>query len=176
MSLGKAVLLFGICGCCFAQRSFSVSDGSKLYSAKITVPGCEDKTCSGQGTVQLVLKKTGQVLQELASEDLYFFLDEKTAKPTVNVVQLYDEQSPLIFGDFNFDGTEDLAVRNGNNGAYGSPSYDIYVYNITRQKFVKSKELTELATTALGMFQVDQKQKRLRVLNKGGCCWHVMEE
>ncbi|TDL99535.1 MAG: hypothetical protein C4K58_06465 [Flavobacteriaceae bacterium] len=158
----------------FGQKVFEIKDGSKLYNAKITMEYCDDTGCSGEGLVQIT-KKEGKFSQTLVSEDLWFYLDEKQ-KPSVNIIQLYDEQSPLIFEDFNFDGYQDLAVRNGNHSSYGGPSYDVYVFNITRGKFVISDELTTLATENLGMFQTDSKRKRLITFNKSGCCWHVTTE
>lgn len=89
---------------------------------------------------------------------------------------MYNEQSPLIFDDFNFDGSEDLAIRNGNNSGYGGPSYDIYVYHSTKKQFVPSDELTSLAYDNLGMFQTDHERKRIITFAKSGCCWHITTE
>lgn len=82
----------------------------------------------------------------------------------------------MIFDDFNFDGSEDLAIRNGNQSGYGGPSYDVYVYNSTRKQFVLSNELTALAYENLGMFQTDHKRKRIITFAKSGCCWHITTE
>ena len=67
-------------------------------------------------------------MAQFQADDLSCYLDKKL-KPTVNVVQLSGEYSSLIFVDFNFDGSEDLAIRNGNEGAYSGPTYDVYVYH-----------------------------------------------
>ena len=160
---------------CFSQKKFVVKNGSKIYDAVIAVANCEEGTCSGKGTVTLTRKSDKSVLQVLKSDDLYFDVDSASG-PSVNTVELYGEQSPLIFDDFNFDGSEDLAIRNGNNGGYGGPSYDVYVFNITSKKFVLSKKLTELVTENLGMFQVDKKRQRLITYSKSGCCWHLTSE
>ena len=155
--------------------SFKVTDGSKLYDAVITVAQCEKDTCSGSGKISLYSKGSKKLIQQLASEDLYFYLQDKQ-QPSVNVIQLYNEQSPLIFDDFNFDRQQDLAIRNGNNSSYGGPSYDVYVFNKTRKKFVLSDELTTLAEENLGMFQTDHQRKRLITLAKSGCCYHETSE
>lgn len=160
-----------------AQRRFKLPNGSAQYSAELTVAGCADDQCQGPGTVRLFSKQTKQLVQTFASADLNFFLDnDNHTQPTVNVVELYGEQSPLIFADFNFDGTEDLAIRNGNNSSYGGPSYDVYVYASRPRKFIRSAELTALATENLGMFQLDTKRKRLVTFEKSGCCWHLTTE
>ena len=158
----------------FGQNVFEIKNGSKIYNAKINV-SCEGENCSGKGIVTLTKKVDTKFTQTLISNDLYFDLND-SLKPSVNVIQLYNEQSPLIFEDFNFDGNEDLAIRNGNNSGYGGPSYDVYVFNITKNKFVISNELTSLANENLGMFQTDRKRKRLITFAKSGCCWHISTE
>jgi hypothetical protein len=150
-----------------AQKKFEIKNGSKIYFAAISVENCNSDNCEGKATIKLIDKKTNHLFQTFTSANLYFFLDEKQ-KPT--------EQSPLIFDDFNFDGAQDLAVRNGNDSEYGGPSYDVYVYNSTKKQFVLSSELTGLATENLGMFDTDQKRKRLTAYSKSGCCWHLKTE
>lgn len=159
----------------WAQNNYIIKDGSKRFDAHITVQSCEGDDCGGKGIVKLIDKKTNQLFQTFESDDLSLFLD-KDQKPTVNVIQLYNEQSPLIFDDFNFDGSEDLAIRNGNQSGYGGPSYDVYVYHSTKKQFVPSDELTSLAYENLGMFQTDHKRKRLITFAKSGCCWHITTE
>jgi hypothetical protein len=156
----------------FAQLKFVINDGSDKYSATLTVSKYEDGKCSGTGTVELFDKKSKVLIQTLNSVNLFFYLNENQ-QPTVNVIQLYDEQSPLIFDDFNFDGNQDLAIRNGNNGSYGGPSYDVYVFNITKKQFLVSDELTTLASENLGMFDVDAKTKLITTFAKSGCCFHI---
>lgn len=158
-----------------AQYQFQISDGSADYNVKINVETCRKEECEGKATIDLYNKKTSKLFQTLQSDDLNFYLNENQ-KPTVNVIQLYNEQSPLIFDDFNFDGYEDLAIRNGNESGYGGPSYDVYVYNITRKQFVISDELTALAHENLGMFNTDSERKRLITYSKSGCCWHLTTE
>lgn len=153
---------------------FEIKEGSKLYDAKVDVL-CEKDKCDGKAKIRLYQKATKQFVQTFDSDELTMYLDEKF-KPSVNVVQLYGEQSPLIFDDFNFDGTEDLAIRNGNDGSYGGPVYDVYVFNKSRHKFVLSEELSTLTQENLGMFEVDSKQKRLITFNKSGCCYHITSE
>ena len=176
----KAIQISFILACtinyCYAQRSFEIKDGSKNYFAKISVKDCKENTCSGTATIKLYLKSSSNVFQTLKSEDLYFSLNENEGKPTININQLYGEQSPLIFNDFNFDGYEDLAIRNGNRGGYGAPSYDVYVFNATKKQFVRSSELTELASSNLGMFETDKTRKRIITFSKSGCCWHETTE
>ena len=157
------------------SHEFIINDGSTRYSAKLYVSHCDAEECQGEGRIQLFDKANQRFVHTCRSDDLNCFLTAEQ-KPTVNVIQLYDEQSPLIFNDFNFDGSEDLAIRNGNQGSYSGPSYDVYVFNQSRGQFVLSEELTALAYENLGMFQTDPVRKRLTVFAKSGCCWHQTTE
>jgi hypothetical protein len=92
----------------------------------------------------------------------------------VNVNLLYDEQSVVNVGDFNFDGMEDIALCDGANGSYGGPSYRIYLSSRTAGKFIYNRALSKLGSH-LGMFTVDGKNKTLETFDKSGCCWHITE-
>ena len=122
----QVLLIFG--GCVLSQTTqaqvFEIKNASKRYDVKMTT-NCTDSSCDGQANIDLYLKGTAQRFQRFSSAELTMDLDE-TDKPSVNMVQLYGEQSALIFADFNFDGSEDVAIRNGNYGAYGGPTYDVY--------------------------------------------------
>ncbi|SHM26210.1 XAC2610-related protein [Chryseobacterium polytrichastri] len=159
----------------FAQHHFELKDASAKYNVSINVETCEKDECQGKATIELIDKATSKKFQTLTSNNLNFYLKEDQ-KPTANIIQLYDEQSPLIFDDFNFDGSQDVAIRNGNESGYGGPSYDVYVFNSTKKQFVKSEELTNLAYENLGMFQTDHERKRLITYAKSGCCWHITTE
>jgi hypothetical protein len=159
----------------FGQNHFELNDASKNYNIKIDVQNCENNECSGKSSIELFDKNNSKKFQTLTSDNLNFYLKEDQ-KPTANIIQLYNEQSPLIFDDFNFDGTEDIAIRNGNESGYGGPSYDVYVFNSTKKQFVPSEELTTLAHENLGMFNTDAERKRLITYSKSGCCWHLTTE
>ncbi len=155
-------------------QTFEIKNGSKLYDVQIETQYAQDQI-RGKATIRLFKKNSKQVFQTFHSDKLTLTLDEKS-QPQVNIAQIYDEQSAILFGDFNFDGTQDIAISNGNYGSYGGPVYDIYVFNKTKQKFVLSDELSTLTQENLGMFELDQKRKRLITYNKSGCCYHIRSE
>ena len=134
----QVLLIFG--GCVLSQATqaqvFEIKNASKRYDVKMTT-NCTHSSCDGQANTDLYLKGTTQHFQHFSSAELTMDLDE-TYKPSVNVVQLYGEQSALIFADFNFDGSEDVAIRNGNYGAYGGPTYDVYVFHRSKNEFFLS--------------------------------------
>jgi hypothetical protein len=168
------VLLFSTCA--FAQIKFDVKNASKLYDVLIDVEKCEDKICEGKVTFTLFKKNSRHKFQEFKLDDTSFMLGDND-KPSVNVTRLYDEQSAVSFADYNFDGIDDLALCDGNNGGYGMPSYQIYLFSRDAKKFVHSEPFSELSQEGqLGMFELDRKRKRLRSLSKSGCCLHTTEE
>ena len=156
----------------FAQKTFLLKDASKNFDVKISVAKCEDDICEGKGTIYLMKKGQTAAFQTIAMPNIYLELGANK-KPTANLVEIYGENnSGVIFDDYNFDGAEDLAIRNGNNGGYGGPSYDVLLLTKGTGKFVKNAALTKLASENLGMFEVDKKAKTIETFTKDGCCWH----
>lgn len=157
-----------------AQPSVSVLHKTTAhFDAKVEVH-CQQLNCHGPATITLYEKGTQNVIQQFESDNLSLRLNEDSQ--TSAEPRLEPEQNALVFHDFNFDGSEDLAIRNGNTGIYGGPTYDVYVFNEQWKKFVYSEELSTLTEANLGMFQLDQQQKHIITLNKSGCCYHVRAE
>lgn len=155
-----------------AQKIFLLKNASKNYDVKIAVAACKDDICEGKASVSLIKKTDSSLFQKIELPNLYLELGAEK-KPTANLIELYGmNNSGVIFDDFNFDGSEDLALRNGNEGAYGGPSYDIFLAAKPNSKFIKNAALTKLASENLGMFELDKKQKSLETFIKSGCCWH----
>ncbi|RTZ46009.1 hypothetical protein EJ377_15420 [Chryseobacterium arthrosphaerae] len=88
-------------------------------------------------------------VQTFVSDDLVIDLKPDQKPKPGKMMELAKDQSAIIIDDFNFDGTEDIALRNGNMGNYHSASYDVYVFNSTRMSFVKVKNLRNLHQTDL---------------------------
>lgn len=154
-----------------AQKVFLMKDASKNFDVKVTVSSCEDDTCEGAGSVEL-FTKDGKSFQKLTMANIFLELGPDQ-RPTANLIELYGENnSGIVFDDYNFDGREDLAVRNGNEGGYGGPSYDVFLSSKRTGKFVRHQALTRLASENLGLFTVDKKAKQLETFTKSGCCWH----
>ncbi|MFN5032168.1 MAG: XAC2610-related protein [Flavobacteriia bacterium] len=151
---------------------FQLKKTSKKYDIIVYVKSCEDTYCEGSGKIELYEKGTTHLVQVFPMKELYVELSQG-GKMIEGVNQMYGDNGAVIMYDFNFDGTEDLAIRDGNYGAYGGPSFNVFVYHSTKKKFVKSEELTELASMNLGFFDVDKKEKRLTTFSKDGCCWHI---
>jgi len=132
----------------------------------------EDTVC--EGPAQLVIHDKGQraVRQVINLQRVFVTLPKGSKGPLVNSARLYDYQGVINVGDFNFDGQEDFGIQTGNEGSYGGPSYDVYLFNAQAQRFVRNSEMTSLILSTLGFFEVDAENKRLRTFAKGGCCYH----
>lgn len=79
-------------------------------------------------------------------------------------------------GDFNFDGYQDFALINGQNGPYGSRTYNVYLYSPAKQAFVLNEAFSDITLASLNFFKVDAKRKRLITISKDGCCYHEATE
>lgn len=156
----------------FGQKTFLLKNASKNFDVKISIASCEEEVCEGEAVFYLFKKNQQKPFQTIKMANSYLELDENQ-KPTANLIELYGmNNSGIIFDDYNFDGFEDIAVRNGNDGAYNGPSYDVFLFSKARNKFVENAALTELASNNLAMFTVNKKTKTIETFTKSGCCWH----
>ncbi|MGI8811395.1 MAG: XAC2610-related protein [Pyrinomonadaceae bacterium] len=157
-----------------AQRHFRLNDASKIVDVGIEVGTCDmgdSGTCSPL-IVNFFRKRATKLFQtiRLAKTSMW------DAVPKANVINLYDDQSVINFGDYNFDGSEDVAICDGSNGGYGGSSYQVYLYLPTSRRFIHSASFTRLVQGMnLGMFETDKKKKMHYVYSKSGCCWHQTE-
>src|SRR2546421_1437699 len=170
-----AFLLFVSCTSAFAQHKFDIRNASRFFDVKVEVESCSDTECTGKASYSFYKKEANSPYQVINVADTYVEL-EPGGKPAVNVTLLYDKQSAINVGDYNFDGMEDIAVcTDGHGGSYGMPSYSVYLSSRAAGKVVYNRSFSALGRH-LGMFELDTKKRLLRTFDKSGCCWHIMEE
>ncbi len=167
------LIIFASCIPAYTQRTFDIKNASKYFDVKVTVAKCEDSVCSGEATFSFYKKNGTKPYQVIELNDTYMDISND-GKPLVNTTMLYDEQSVVDVADYNFDGMEDVALCNGQNGSYGMPSYDIYLSSRKAGKFVHSKAFSDLGIH-LGLFTVLKDKKQIETFDKSGCCWHITE-
>lgn len=153
-----------------------INSASKQWDFVLSVAGCTPDssypTCEGPGMLDIFAKNSGKLVQHIPAENIFIELDEQ-GKATTNLIEMYgDNNSGLVIDDINFDGQDDIALRTGNEGAYGGPSYHIFLYHPESKTFVENTALTQLGSENLGLFGVDPKTKTLTTFTKSGCCWH----
>jgi hypothetical protein len=164
------VLLLSING--FGQQVFNIKKASKLYDVRLEVK-CEEDSCAGDAKFSVFRKDEKKPVQVFKTYTEFNALETQIS----NAKRMYDYQSVVYFEDYNFDGIEDLSIRDGNNSGYGGPSYQIFLFSPKLNKFVHNEALTELNQSEyLGSMTVDKKKQVLRVFSKGGCCLHTTKE
>lgn len=173
MKISLVLFLLFFTSSTFAQRTFDIKNASKYFDIEVKVAKCEDSVCSGKAAFSFYKKGAERPYQVIELADTYIDISND-GKPLVNTTMLYDEQSVVTVEDFNFDGMEDVALCNGQNGSYGMPSYEIYLSSRKAGKFVYSKAFSELGVH-LGLFTVLKDKKQLETFDKSGCCWHITE-
>ncbi len=134
-------------------------------------------SCEQAGLVYVSKKGQDLPLQVMPMNNI--FLSLYKAAPASGVAGQsaeYGEQSTILVGDFNFDGEEDIAIRNGNRSSYNGPSFDVFLKQPQQAGWRYSAALTGLIQNTLGFFQVEAKRKRLKTSEKSGCCYHVATE
>ncbi|PXX41495.1 lysozyme inhibitor LprI family protein [Undibacterium pigrum] len=129
-------------------------------------------TCEDAGVVYISKKGQATPLQVIPMNNIFLSL-HKTRPASGSRAAVYDEQGSITIGDFNFDGDEDIAIRNGNFSSYSGPSYDVLLKSRRQDGFVYSEPMTNLILGSLGFFQINKEQQRLMTAEKSGCCYHV---
>lgn len=154
-----------------AQAIFTVDGFAKEYYGKIEIS--DTTAVFSKGWVAIYDKKTDQQIIKVVSEALTLTLHN--GKVAANIKSLpYDEQSSIMYEDFNFDGKKDFALMDGRNSCYGGPSFRIYL--ATDKGFSFNEAFTRLAQEYCGMFEVDHDQKKIYTMTKSGCCWHELSQ
>ncbi len=153
-----------------------ITQASGQWDFVLSVATCNHdssySTCEGPGTLDIFKKGRGDLFQRINMENMFIELNNK-GEVTANLVEVYGENnSGLVIDDANFDHHADIMLRNGNSGAYGGPSYDVYLFDVEKQQFTQNAPLTELASSNLGLFEIDEKSKTITTFTKSGCCWH----
>jgi hypothetical protein len=129
-----------------------------------------------EGPAEILVSRKGATapLQTIIMENIFVtFID---GKPLTNTATLHDDQGFINVGDFNFDGQEDFAIRDGNGGSYGQPTYSVFLYSTKKKQFILNHPLSKLTNDGQGFFVLDAKKKRLIVLSKSGCCYDESTE
>jgi len=163
----------------FTLQAFTIANASPKYSVRILVTGKEGADgvpdmIQGSGKVTIKSKATGAVIQTISMKSIAVFTKQLSTSVGKDGREpsMYDDSYSLVFEDFNFDGRQDLAICNGLNSGYGGPSYDVYLFDPKKSKFIKSPTLSTLASEHLGLFEIDWKAHALLVYDKSGAAWH----
>ncbi|MGO4710752.1 hypothetical protein AB4Y90_16935 [Chryseobacterium sp. 2TAF14] len=170
MNCNKFLMISVLLGeLCSAQNYFELSNVSQNFNVVVNVEACFENKCSGKTTVDLYDKNTMKKYQTFFSNDFYLDLNENQ-KPKFDSLK-----NSVVFDDFNFDGAEDIAIRNGNS-KYENPFYEVYLNDAAKQQLILNDELTNLVRSNSGMFKADAERRRIVTYLKEGCCWNLTSE
>ena len=160
MKTALFILLITLTSSSLAQESLRVYDASRRFDVVVTVSKCEDK-----------------VLGECDGKFDFFRKKAKKSFQTINLRTMVGAtDSELSFADFNFDGAEDVAIKDGMKSAYITPSYQVYLFYKSQNKFVYSPSFTRLATgESMGLFEINRRKKTLVRESRVGCCYFWTE-
>lgn len=141
----------------------------------LTAPSCSpvsDGLSVCEGSVQLTATRADGVSQTLRPAALY--LNERATLYRGAVAQRDRRASQsIIVSDVNGDGRDDLALWTGMRGGYGGASYEIHLFDATKNTFVRSAAFSELTVGRDGFFTI--VDGRIRTTSKSGCCLHTEE-
>ena len=160
------------------QQQFRVTTISKKYDVGIKSEKVDYVFWKGKTEVSLFKKDAAKPFQIIHLKDTQMSVDDNGRPEIASIKDKKDGKwSSVYLEDFNFDGSEDLAVADGDNGGYHGTSYRVYLYNRSRKRFVFSPSFTRLVQGPyIGIFEIDRKKKILSVFWKSGCCAHYSEE
>lgn len=160
-----------------AQVHYRFTALSKKYDIQLTSERADDTTWRGKTKVALFLKGAVRPFQVIHLHDTQITIDAD-GKPEIASVadKKNGKWSSVYLEDFDFDGFEDLAVADGDNGGYRGTSYRIYLFDRNRSRFGFSQPFTRLAQGPyIGIPETNKKDRTLYVFWKSSCCMHFEE-
>lgn len=141
--------------------------------ARVSESPSDDR--EGPGEVLVYRKGNRLHFQTIFMDNICVSVDE-SGHPITDSGHVSEDQGVISVGDFNFDGHEDFAVQNGNDGPYGQPTFSAHLFAPSLGVFQKSAALSALTDENMGLFQVDSVHKRLYTFSRSGCCSHATTE
>src|ERR1700761_1289008 len=132
LSLGMLAVLgalaYGRVAAASPGPSFDIGDASARYDFRLSLreecapDKSPDGVCEAPGEVEIRSKGTGTPLQRIALESIDVVTAED-GQPLDRAREPDDGQATLAVGDFDFDGHEDFAVQDSQEGPYGGPTF-----------------------------------------------------
>lgn len=161
----------------FSQQTFDIKNASKFFNVQVKVAKCDDLFCSGNTSFAIFNKRSVKPFQTIHLKETQISLDDN-GKPEIAAVKdkKNGKWSSVYFEDFDFDGLEDFAVADGDNGGYRGTSYRIYLFDPSRKRFIFSPSFTRLGQGPyIGIPETNKKNRTLYIFWKSGAGFHQIE-
>ncbi len=166
-------LFVTLCSTASAQKTFEFKQSSKSYNVRLTIENCDENVCSGEAKFSIFKKGKKKAFQTVTTKTEFKTEGAKNPNPKI----LHNYQHLVFFEDYNFDGLNDLAIRDGNHNFDGGPSYQIYLFSPKTKRFVHNRAFTNLNQTKyVGAMQIDEKKQVLRSFSRSYGRWESIEE
>lgn len=160
------------------RKHITIPNVSQRFSISVdldTDPSGSEDTVTAPATVKISWRKTGKPIQTIRMPALTIFkgmfaldVPAKGSSPSP-----YGDTYSFVFQDFNFDGQQDLAICKDNNGSYGAPTYDVFLWRPAQKQFIRDAILSKLSSEHLGLIVRDPARRELTTFDKDGAAWHT---
>lgn len=155
----------------YSQQEFKIDNFSDKYYGVIYISDTSNNI--SEGWIAIYKKSTSKKIIFVKFYELAF--DFNYDKLATNIIKLpYEVQSYILYEDYNFDGINDFAIQDGQNGCQNTPSYQIFLAE--NNSFILNMDFTKLSYGNCGMFTVNYENKTIHTTLKSGCCWHQTTE
>lgn len=162
-----------LCSSAIAQKTYEFKNSSKSYNVRLMIENCDENICAGEAKFSIFRKGKKKAFQTLTTKTEFKVEGAKRLNPKI----LHNYEHLVFFEDYNFDGINDLAIRDGNHNFDDGPSYQIYLFSPKIKKFVYNRDFTNLNQKRyIGAMEVDQKKKVLRAFSRSYSRWESTEE
>lgn len=146
------------------------------YVLHLTGSGCKEfagdvAVCDREPRLEIT-STDGSFHQTLTPASVFVDDDALVYRGTLDGANKPDTHT-FVLSDVNGDALDDLMVWSGRDGAYGGPSFDVYLFDAAGPGFRLSQPWSELTVGYLGLFGV--QDGKIRTTSKSGCCIHVYE-
>jgi hypothetical protein len=157
-----------------SQQGLKVDAGD--FVLRLTGSGCRkfagDVVVCDQGNRLEIAAADGNLLQTLQPESVFVDSNALAYRGPLDKAGQPDTHT-FVMGDANSDGRDDLMIWSGREGAYGGPSFDVYLFDPATAEFKHNQPFSDLTVGYLGLFKVEDR--RIKTATKSGCCVHVYE-
>lgn len=100
-----------LCSSAIAQKTYEFKNSFKSYNVRLTIENCDENICAGEAKFSIFRKGRQMAFQTLKTPTEFRVEGATRLNPKI----LHNYQHLVFFEDYNFDGINDLAIRDGSS-------------------------------------------------------------